>query len=238
MKNEKHILSEGTSDSWEDLAIRLLKGYLPADALEIYSGRNRIVTFAHDGIQVAVKFFSRSIKNRLVYSLFSSKAKRSYLYALELQKRAIDTPQPLAYAERRGALNTLQDSLYICRYEEAVDLRDYLETGAEAWDNFAAFAAQLHQKGIIHRDLNNTNVRLSIDKNGLPHFSLIDLNRIKFLPPGQTPKLAEAATNLVRFSYHTPDFDRFAGRYCELRNLPPESCQQIIKTKIRHERKK
>lgn len=231
-----HIKVIGIDERWARIAERLMRGEKVGEETEIYSGRNRILRIKIGEDMVAVKFFSRSLKNRLIYSVFSSKAERSYLYALELTKRGIRTPEPLAYAERRGVANTLQDSLYICRYEEAEDLRDYLDEGDEAWKSFARFAAELHAKGILHRDLNNTNVRINRQPDGIPLFSLIDLNRIKFVPDGAHLSLKEKASNLVRFSYYTPEFDTFAREYVSAAGLPASAAETLITVKQRHER--
>ncbi|MDE7180684.1 MAG: hypothetical protein K2N88_05750 [Muribaculaceae bacterium] len=229
------IKAAGIAPEWEVLAARLLEGKIPADASEIYSGRNRILRLQADGIDVAVKFFSHSLKNRLIYSIFSSKAERSYLYAIELTRLGIHTPAPLAYAERRGFLNTLQDSVYLCRYEEATDLRDYLESGPEAWREFGRFAALLHRKGVLHKDLNSTNVRVNAAGSGRPVFSLIDLNRMNFYPGGISGSKAYA--NLVRFSYLTPEFTDFARSYAEAAGFPESAVSDLIRAKERHEKK-
>lgn len=226
------IRAEGISAEWAKFAEEMLGGKQPEKCTEIYSGRNRIFKCEFNGKTIAVKFFSRSLKNRLVYSIFSSKARRSYLYALELKKRGIHTPAPLAYSERRGIFHTLQDSVYICAYEEATELRDYLETGEDAWKVFAHFAATLHEKGILHGDLNNTNVRLNMGSDGTPDFSLIDLNRIKFNPIGTGAKGYAAYRNLTRFSNLTPQFRIFAAEYARARNLPSSETDQIIAVKM------
>lgn len=225
------IRAEGITREWAKLAEELLIGKHPDGCTEIYSGRNRIVKCEFKGKTIAVKFFSRTLKNRLIYSIFSSKARRSYLYALELKKRGIHTPDPLAFAERRGNFHTLQDSVYICEFEEATELRDYLETGEDAWKAFACFAATLHENGILHRDLNNTNVRLRLNSDGSPDFSLIDLNRIKFLSIGTGADGEEAYRNLTRFSSLTPQFRVFAAEYARARNLPTSETDHIIKVK-------
>lgn len=238
MSSNPKIKTGAVSADAARLAERLLRHDGEETGTVIYSGRNRIIRLtAPEGGDVAVKYFSRSLKNRLVYALFSSKARRSYLHALELLRRGVATPRPIAWAERRGALHTLQDSLYICEFREAADLRDYLASGPDAWKEFARFAASLHTKGILHRDLNNTNVRVEPGADGAPAFSLIDLNRIKFLPPGTEPPLKEAARNLVRFSYLTPEFELFAREYVRARGLPPDAVDVIMEAKRRHEKK-
>lgn len=219
------------------LASRLMLHREEAREEVIHEGRNRITRLDTPSGPVAVKYFSRSLKNRLIYAIFSSKAERSFLHALELKRRGISTPRPLAYAERRGPLHTLDDSLYICEYEEATDLRDYLEAAPDAWRNFARFTALLHSKGIVHRDLNNTNVRVRTGADGTPLFSLIDLNRIKFKAEGEEVTGREAYANLVRFSYLTPGFHEFAREYTRLRGLPESVYHEIIRIKEAHERR-
>lgn len=230
------VIAYGISSEWKQIARDILMGHLPENAVEIYSGRNRIIRAVINGTPVAIKFFSRSLKNKLIYSVFASKAKRSYLYGREILNRGIHTPQPLAYAERRGVLNTLQDSIYICRFEEATDLRQYLQTGEQAWIQFARFAATLHDKGILHRDLNSTNVRVNILPDGKTRFSLIDLNRMRLLPDAKIISRKDSGKNLVRFSYLTPEFNSFAKEYSRARKNLAIDPISIINAKRHHEK--
>lgn len=183
------------------------------------------------------KQFSSALKNKLIYAIFSTKARRSYEHSLELRKRGINTPRPLAYSEKRNILHLLINSGYLCEYDEAMDLADYLSEDSDGdagrWNNFARFAAELHDKGILHKDLNATNVRVKLTA-GKPEFSLIDNNRMRFYAPGTMP-LETALENLTRFSYLTPGFRTFLAHYVELRNLGPDTYELGMEIKRKHD---
>lgn len=241
MKGSGKYRREALNGEFLELVVELLEGQAELPEDEIYIGRNRITRLEIDGGEYAVKYFSRSLKNRLVYAVASSKAKRSYHHARELLRRGIDTPRPIGYCERRGAFNTLQKSLYMSEYEESEALGDYLSTSLDAWKEFAAFVAQLHRAGIIHKDLNNTNVRVKRrkkdeDDSGSAEFSLIDLNRMTILPEGEIVKGEKAYKNMVRFSKLTPEFPVFAKEYSRLMGLGEDGYRGVMEAKRKHEK--
>ena len=238
MKFGKRTDIEATDEEFSGLIERLIEYDPGIPEEEIYPGRNRVTRIEYNGKAYAVKYFSRSLKNRLVYAIFKSKARRSYLYAKTLKRLGISTPEPIGYAERRGFLNTLQDSLYICAYEDAMPLKEYLERGEKTWKEFGDFVAELHEKGVIHKDLNNANVRVQEKEDGRPVFSLIDLNRMKFYDDSDRVTGDTAYKNLVRFSYLTPEFEAFALEYVKARNLAPTAYDSIMEAKRKHEKRK
>lgn len=228
------IVTEGCDRAAAELARMALDGKLDNMGTEIYRGRNTIRTVEQDGTTMAVKYFSRSLKNRLVYAIWSSKARRSYEHANELLNRGIHTPRPVSYGEKRGPMNILLASVYISQFEESETLEDYLNEGEESWIRFAGFMAELHKKGFIHKDLNCTNVRVKRE-DGEVVFSLIDLNRMDILPQGETVNGDTAYRNLVRFSVYNEGFETFAKEYARLMNLTPEQHARLIAVKKKHE---
>lgn len=228
------IIAEGRTEEMALMASEALEGKLSEGEHVIYSGRNVLTSLESKGVKYALKYFSRSVKNRLVYAIWSSKARRSYLHGLELLKRGISTPQPEAYAEKRGLINLLLSSIYISHYEESEALEDYLKEGEESWREFARFAVELHKKGIIHKDMNCTNVR--VKRNGeQTEFSLIDLNRMDILPHGEEVRGERAYKNLVRFSAYPPEFEIFAREYARLMGIGEKGYQRLIAVKKKHE---
>lgn len=204
----------------------------------IHSGRNQIWKVENGGDAVTVKRFSRSLKNRILYSARKSKARKSYDNAVILRSRGISTPEPCGYKEIRGVFNTLVDSYYICRYEESLSLRAALERyGDECMTAFASFVARLHEQGIRHDDLNNTNVRVRVAAGGQYEFSLIDLNRMKIYPEGASVPPEESFRNICRFGYFDDSFRLFVGKYTAARSMDWNMAQQALAVKERHERR-
>lgn len=208
------------------------------DGALIHDGRNRLWSVRiGEGVYV-VKHFRHSLKNAIAYAVRPSKAERSFRHAEELLARGISTPTPVAYAEARNAAGLLGDSWYICGYEPAMSLEEALcACGDGCLDAFAAFVAMLHERGVRHDDLNNTNVRVNLADDGTPVFSLIDLNRMKIYPAGTAVPTDECLRNICRFCDINDGFDRFVRAYLEYRYLPRCLMLKAMMVKARHEQK-
>lgn len=209
-----------------------------SDGALIHNGRNSLWAVRVGEDEYVVKHFRRCLKNAIAYSVRSSKAKRSLRHAEELITRGISTPRPVAYAEERNAVGMLGDSWYVCSYEPAMSLEEALRAyGESCLEAFAAFVAMLHERGVRHDDLNNTNVRVNLAGDGTPVFSLIDLNRMKIYPAGTCVPTDECLRNICRFCDIDDGFDRFVRVYLECRRLPRCLMLRAVKVKARHEQK-
>lgn len=149
----------------------------------IYDGRNTLKVYSVNGLDIVVKSFKKPhIINKIAYSFFrESKAKRSYLYALDLLKRGVDTPVPIAYInEYKHTL--LSRSFYVCVYhKEARSAAPYLYgevDDKEMLRDMSGFIAELHRKDVLHLDLSPGNILLE-RKDGVNTFTIIDINRLK-----------------------------------------------------------
>ena len=202
--------------------------------------RNTLQRARWHGMEVVVKDFGRPFLHGLEYAMRTSKACRSYEHARTLIERSIGNPEPIAYREcRDGLTNRLKSCSYICRYEPSQCLLDFYDTADSAFIHaFAAFVAELHEKGIRHDDLNNTNVRVKITDNG-PVFSLIDLNRMHIYPDGQQVPLDECLDNMKRCADDLDDrFMSVVDEYLRIRNLPPELRDKAAAAKKEFNRKR
>lgn len=209
-----------------------------SDGALIHDGRNRLWSVRIGEGEYVVKHFRSSFKNAIAYSVRPSKAERSFRHAEELLARGISTPTPLAYAEARNAAGLLGDSWYICGYDPAMSLEEALRAyGDGCLDAFAAFVAMLHERGVRHDDLNNTNVRVNLADDGTPVFSLIDLNRMKIYPAGTAVPTDECLRNICRFCDIDDGFDRFVRAYLEYRHLPLRMASEAMRVKAAHEQK-
>ncbi|MDR0836202.1 MAG: lipopolysaccharide kinase InaA family protein, partial [Tannerella sp.] len=133
--------------------------------------------------EIIVKRYKRpGWLQRIVYGFFrSSKAKRAFRNAHELRERGIDTPHEIAFTEQKcGGL--LEYCYYVSESNRNRPIRDELirpeNFNRSMAAAFAAFAAELHEKGILHHDLNSTNVLYHLNDTHY-NFSVIDINRMR-----------------------------------------------------------
>ncbi|TFU94131.1 hypothetical protein E4T81_05950 [Barnesiella sp. WM24] len=231
-----------TSDKAGELLKRLTTDILDNknnsnNAVVVHSGRNKIWRENVGGEDVAIKIYGTSLVKSIIYIFRKTKARKAYENALELTKRGVATPAPLAYGERRGFMNRLIKSVYISVYEESTPLAHYLDCeNVDVIDQFSCFTAMLHSKGILHHDLNSTNVRI-IPAPGHATFSLIDINRIKFIPVGITVNLKDRFNNITRFSSLNDNYIFFVKKYLKYANLPEALFDTAIQSKSRHDTK-
>lgn len=194
----------------------------------IYAERNTLKTFEAEGLSVCIKSFHRPfIINRLVYGfLRPSKAERSYSYGLELLKRGISTPAPIAYIEDKRA-GLLFDSYYISINQTTTGMMRELRQGPLAGreqllKSFARFAAHIHTQGVLHKDFSPGNI-LYLQEGSDYHFYLVDINRMKF----QSVDLEQGCENLKRL-WGSDEMIRFIAReYAVARGFDPDKCETL-----------
>lgn len=213
---------------------------IPPDSSDkiLHKGRNCIWTDTYRGRLVAVNLFTPTVFYNLTHRFRPDKATQSLRNAQELVKRGFNTPMPIEAIVCRSALGFVRKAFYISEYDsnsislaEAIDLY-----GVQAIKEFADFVVSLHLKGILHRDLNNTNVRVAVADNSLMRFSLIDLNRMDFTADSSPLNLKDSFENVTRFSCFDKTFDVFIDRYLETRGLDSGLKSEAVKTKLRHDR--
>lgn len=212
----------------------------------LYNKRNVIKSFeldVNDDVlkEVVVKRYKKpNLIQKIIYSFFrESKAKRAFNNAIELRKRGIDTPQEIAYVEEweNGFFNY---GYYISGSDNASPIRECL-IEPENFDqimasDFAEFAASLHEKGILHHDLNSTNVLYHRSDNGHYTFSVIDINRMDFFYNGEIPDKEVCFDNLTRFTGRMDLFEFVLHRYIEARGWNvSSSLQEAIRIKNKHD---
>lgn len=172
----------------------------------IYEGRNMLYRLQYGSEPAYVlKCFGRvSLPRRIYYSYLGvSKAKRSYLHALQLDFLSGATAQPLGYAEQRDTWGLLGRSYYASAWVDATEYDIHAHArGLTApmgfVESLGRFIANLHIAGIVHRDLSPGNVLYRRDERGEYQFYLVDVNRMAFR--SRPLSLAEAAKNLSRLA--------------------------------------
>lgn len=204
----------------------------------IYSDRNEIRRFNINGSAVVVKRFGRvNIIKKIIYTFFrDNKAIRSYRNSEELLRRDVETPLPVAYVETRRY--GLLDQLYYVSTEvegrsvksEFIDKTDFDHARFNA---YILFVSSLHEKGILHRDLNPTNVLFYTIGNDDIHFVLIDVNRMNFYDT-PVPK-EECMENLTLFWNLTPVYFYMLKIYGKDNDWTPEDMETAIRVKKEHD---
>jgi tRNA A-37 threonylcarbamoyl transferase component Bud32 len=171
----------------KDECLQMIKSFNTEGITVDDRGRNTIKKFELPELEVNVKSFKRPhLINSFAYKYIrKSKARRSYEYGLELLKRGLNTPDPLAYFEYSNALG-VGKSYYFSRHLNYdytfFDLREKYEDPffRNILREFSKFAFDLHEKGVYHKDLSAGNILITCSDQS-SSFNLIDLNRMKFI---------------------------------------------------------
>ncbi len=169
----------------------------------IYTGRNLIkVMQAPDGTEINVKrFHVPSGPNRLIYSLGIRKPKgqRAFEYPMILESKGIGAPTAIALIEQRNVLGLLGYTYLVtqqCNYGHTLYEVGNAKPGT--YENLARalahFAANIHNRKVLHKDFTPGNVLWKQDDEGF-HFMIVDINRMKFGTVG----MKEGLRNLSRF---------------------------------------
>jgi len=195
----------------------------------IYNERNILKTYSIDGIEVVVKRYKRPhFINRIAYTYFRlSKARRAYEFALKLLDKDVNTPEPIAYIEQcKGGL--LNYGYFVSIYEsEFIDIRQYA-AGIIKDDTLlkalSAYIAEIHSKGVLHLDMSPGNI-LFKKQNQKYVFTLIDINRMKFIPNISDEKCYKS---FKRLSKNTEVLNLIAKEYALASKLDVTVSQQKI----------
>lgn len=204
----------------------------------LYNGRNKIVQIKPcAGYNLVVKKYKRHdwLKS-IIYTLFRpNKAKRSYENARELRRRGFCTPREVAYIEEKK-WGFITQVYYICAFTAKGPIRTELIDN-EPFDRelataYAKYVASLHDAGVLHYDLNSTNV---IYENSSKNYSfeLIDINRMRFYD-GVVPK-SESMKNLTLFCGFTDVYKFVLDIYATTRGWAQSDINQAIAVKRRHD---
>lgn len=205
--------------------IKRLPQQFERDGELLYEGRNTVKRYRVNGeILVVKKYKQPNIIQRITYTFFKkSKTERAYLFAGILRDRGIDTPHEVAYIEKKiGGL--FRDGYFVslsCDYPPMSDLLWKRHFDTLPADELTTFLVELHKKGVLHGDLNLTNILYHIDEQGKYQFTLIDTNRSKFKT---TLTQKECMENLKRLTHGKALLRYVVLRYAALRNWDPREC--------------
>ena len=192
----------------------------------LHQGRNEIrrITIG-TGKPVIVKRYKRAnIVQRIAYTLFRpSKCRRAYEYAARFRQLGIGTPRGLAYAEL-ACCGLFRDGYFFCEecsWESAKKtLPDEGSYDAQLADAVVALVVELHKKGVLHGDLNLSNILFTKTADGY-QFMLIDTNRSHFLE--HEPSREQCICNLMRITHRRDLFEHIFRTYGKLRGWSPDA---------------
>ena len=225
------IVINPTYEGWREWIAQLPENFAQQGKV-IYDARNQIrLMQAPDGTPVCVKRFHKpAFLNRIAYTcLRAPKAKRAYENAFALLAKGIQTPEPIAYILcgegllKESYLVTLQSNLKRNFYEFRHHLLEGYEPIVEA---FARFTADMHQKGILHKDYSPGNILFDVSANGHIDFEVVDINRMSFNHP---VPLEQACHNFRKLWGREDFFDLLARTYARERGLNEGLCVKRTK---------
>lgn len=204
----------------------------------IFSGRNEIRLLVVGGTTVVVKRFKKNnLLKSLIYTFLPTKAEKAFRHARELERRGVSTPSAYGYAVT-GSPFSSQCYLVTAQtdYRPIKDFTEGLRSPEDAarLKAFARFVASLHEKGVVDKDLNNTNV-LYHEADGRLLFQLIDINRMAFYPQGALPK-RRCLHNLTLFCGQGEVFNAFLRDYLEARGMEGDYAL-ALEIKQQHDRR-
>lgn len=215
--------------SLHDFVISLPEKFDSMTCMQILrSGRNEVRLFLVDGQMVVVKCFRRiSLLNRLLYgTIRQSKSVRAYYHAFRLNRLGISTPEPIAAIDVRR-YGFLTQSFYVYAYSEYNDIKELLDRYTDEQiepllDALTDFILRIHDKGVLHHDLNILNILYRDCGSGKYDFQLIDINRMSFYP-----KLTERQrlANLRHFNCKPAVLMCILERYAAAMNIDCEMVQ-------------
>ena len=193
----------------------------------LHSGRNEVRLYTVAGVKLVVKSFARISRiNRIAYGLLRpSKAVRAYRYAQRLLAMGIDTPVPVAAIDvRKGGV--LRHSFFVSLYSEyeSLDvLNHYPKQPLEPLLNaLTDYILKVHDCGVLHDDLNASNILYrKIDKEYYL-FQLIDINRLSFR---RNLSHNERLRNLRKLNCNPMAYFYILGRYAQILNEREEAFQ-------------
>ena len=215
--------------SLHDFVISLPEKFDSMTCMQILrSGRNEVRLFLVDGQMVVVKCFRRiSLLNRLLYgTIRQSKSVRAYYHAFRLKRLGISTPEPIAAVDVRR-YGFLTESFDVYAYSEYNDIKELLDRYPDEQiepllDALTDFILHIHDKGVLHHDLNILNILYRDCGSGKYDFQLIDINRMSFYP-----KLSERQrlANLRHFNCKPAVLMYILERYATAMNIDCEMVQ-------------
>jgi len=174
--------------------------------------RNKVWNIESDLGMLTVKLNRARGLKKLSYRFLESKGKRHWNNAIHMLRRGIDTPMPVAYFERHQSAG-IENNYYVTQFlEGAFSARDVFTSinNGEPDINglshdallkvIAEFVCDMHNAGILHRDLSSGNLLLRKEGDVVKPY-LIDIGRARILKNLKTRK---RLIDVMRICYKLP----------------------------------
>jgi serine/threonine protein kinase len=213
-------------ESW----VGKLPDYFPSNGMSIFKDRNEVKVFEDQWFSLNVKAFKlANLVNRFAYVyLRGSKAARSYQNALRFLVEGASTPVPVAYVECLS-YGLLKESFYVSlHFRHEFSLRDVLnrlvpdkENILKQWVFFTW--NHLHRHGIYHMDYSPGNTLIQ-KVNDHYDFTVVDLNRMKFMPVG----FEKGIENFRQLDTDEESLRLIATEYAHLCGESPEKAIELL----------
>ena len=205
-----------------------------AEGQTVYEGRNTVKLFDAGGRTLVVKRYKRPfIHQRIDYTFIrKSKARRAYDYGLRILECGIDTPQPIACVEEHK-FGLFRTGYFVSSYCGDPDLRVLRENPQpDLIEAFAHFVVEMHEKGVLHGDLNLSNILYREDKSAPHnyHFTIIDTNRSHFV---SDPSQRQCLRNMMRISHERVLNEQIIGMYADIRGWDRQECVGAVERMLR-----
>lgn len=194
--------------------------FFNSNGVSMHEGRNTIKRFEEGGHLFVVKRYGHlTLFNRLIYgTLRRSKAERAYRHAIRLRKLGIDTPEEVASLEiRRHGL--LYESFFVSAWSDyqpvapVTDLDTQRPEVRAVLDALTEFLFRMHRAGILHQDLNISNILYRNEGFGKFSFQVVDTNRMSFR---RHLTVRQCLDNLRRLSCPVPAYLYILEQYARL----------------------
>lgn len=205
---------------------------------QIYSGRNTLQAIpAPEGSEmwVAKRYKRPNIFQRIAYrATRRSKARKAYECGIRIEELGFRTPRPIAMIDITSG-NTLEQCYFVSGMSECRSLMglfaDNPNPPADIAEELARFIATLHAKGILHGDLNLSNILYDDTASGNDRFILIDTNRTKF--KDHLLSRRRCITNLVRLTHWRPSLKMIVEAYARQRGWDENTVYSAVESKLK-----
>jgi hypothetical protein len=195
----------------------------------LQEARNVIKKVSFSDKDYVVKSFKKpNFLNQLLYTYFRpSKALRSYEYSLKI---AQFVPKGIAYVECYDK-GLLSESFFISEcFDYDFTIREVLTDPEFAdrdviYTQFAKFAYELHDQGVLHRDFSPGNILIKRSAEGYI-FNIIDINRMDF----KALTLKERMKNFSMLWASDADLAFIAEQYAGFSGLNSVECQRLAQS--------
>lgn len=202
----------------------------------IYDKRNKIVRFSHDNnIFIAKKYKKVNFIQQIAYSFFcKTKAERAFEFAERYKQLGIDTPQRIAYMEKKS-MGMFSIGYFVSSESKGTECHLLLREVKDYDKDLALLVAKhivlMHSKGILHGDLNLSNFLYADGR-----LTMIDINRTQFCDGMPTDE--ECMNNLVRLTHRRDLYADILRMYARIRGWnEDETAAKALKLLDRFERK-